>query len=88
LQNQANRRIRKGLSLFKVNAADDSAELQITFFNAKYTADALKYDTEYLFYGRMEGTFTAGRWPRRWCSRLGKRRVYPGYPLTQGLPPG
>ena len=49
-------RLRGGLRLYKVIAADDSGVLELTFFNTKFTVDALKIDEPYLFYGRMEGT--------------------------------
>lgn len=50
--------IRRGMTLFRVKVADDSGSMVITFFNAKYAVEALKYDTEYIFYGRSGGTLT------------------------------
>ena len=38
--------IRRGMTLFRVKVADDSGSMVITFFNAKYAVEALKYDTE------------------------------------------
>ena len=53
-------RIRKGLSVFKVKVSDDSGPMNITFFNAKFTVDALTVGEEYLFYGKMvSGGLTA-----------------------------
>ena len=49
------KRIRKGLSVFKLMAEDYSGSLEITVFNAKYTVDSLETDKEYIFFGRVTG---------------------------------
>ena len=78
--------VRKGLTISKVKVADDSGSMMITFFNAKYTVDALQYDKEYLFYGKM------GASPAK--KEMHAPAIYPAdlpsaflavYPLTQGL---
>ena len=43
--------IRKGLDLTKVQVADHTARLSLTFFNNKYVAEQLQYGKEYIFYG-------------------------------------
>ncbi len=48
--------IRKGLTVSKVIAYDDSGSINITFFNGKYTVDSLREGGEYLFYGRVTGS--------------------------------
>lgn len=86
LKKSGEQRIRRGLSLFKVTVGDDSGNLSITFFNAKFTVDALQVGEEYLFYGRMEGGLTRRAmsapmvFPLREAAAL-----LPIYPLTQGL---
>ncbi len=75
-------RIRKGLSVFKVKIADDSGPMNVTFFNAKFTVDALTVGEVYLFYGKMvSGGLTA---PLIFPVD-GPTRVIPIYPLTAGL---
>ena len=78
--------IRKGLSLFKVQAFDSSSSFIITFFNAKYTVDALKTETEYIFYGKVT---TNGRKKELHGPMVfpcdGPAQLSPVYPLTQGL---
>ena len=77
--------VRRGMTISRVRVADDTGSMVITFFNAKYTVDALHYDEEYLFYGR---TGAPGRaeltapsiYPVRQAAGL-----IPVYPLTQGL---
>ena len=41
--------IRKGLDITKVQVADYSARLTLTFFNQKFTAEQLQYGKEYIF---------------------------------------
>ena len=48
--------VRRGMTIFKVKVADDSGSMLITFFNAKFTVEALKYDEEYIFYGKIGGS--------------------------------
>ena len=78
--------IRRGMILFRVKVADDSGSMVITFFNAKYAVEALKYDTEYIFYGRSGGTLTRREMasPSIYPADL-PNALIPVYPLTQGL---
>ncbi len=74
--------IRRGLSVFKVKVADDSGPMNLTFFNAKFTVDALTVGEEYLFYGKLlSGGMTAPMIVP--CD--GPTQVIPVYPLTAGL---
>lgn len=78
--------IRRGMTLFRVKVADDSGSMVITFFNAKYAVEALKYDTDYIFYGRSGGTLTRREMasPSIYPADL-PNALIPVYPLTQGL---
>ena len=49
--------IRKGLDITRVQVADHSARLNITFFNNKYAAESLRCGQEYIFYGAVSGDF-------------------------------
>lgn len=80
-------RVRAGLSIFKLTAADDSGEMQLTIFNSKYTVAALNLDQEYIFYGICGGTLL------RRCMQ--SPAIYPAgetpamlavYAQTKGLP--
>ena len=78
--------IRRGMTLFRVKVADDSGSMVITFFNAKYTVEALKYDTEYIFYGRSGGTLTRREMASPSINPADlPNALIPVYPLTQGL---
>lgn len=50
-------KIRKGMTIYKTVATDGEALMDITFFNNKYTAEALAAGEEYLFYGKVGGNF-------------------------------
>ena len=79
------RRIRRGLSVWKVTAVDEEATLTLTFFNAKYTVDALKEGEEYLFWGKMEGTLLRREMNTPAVFPGEARGLLPVYPLTAGL---
>ena len=82
--------IRKGLDLTKVQVADHTARLNLTFFNNKYAAEQLQYGREYIFYGAVSGDFigynmTNPVFERPDAPAVTTRRVLPVYPLTAGL---
>ena len=82
--------IRKGLDITKVQVADCTARLTLTFFNQKFTADQLQYGKEYIFYGAVTGDFigynmTAPMFEALDSAPITTRRVLPIYTLTAGL---
>jgi len=82
--------IRKGLDLTKVQVADHTARLNLTFFNNKYAAEQLQYGREYIFYGAVSGDFIGYNMTNPVFEALDSqpvttRRVLPIYPLTAGL---
>ena len=82
--------IRKGLDLTKVQVADHTARLTLTFFNNKYAAQQLQYGKEYIFYGAVSGDFIGYNMTNPVFEELSSqpvttRRVLPIYPLTAGL---
>ncbi len=50
-------RIRKGMTLYKTSVTDGIKDLQLTFFNNPYIMNTLKQGQEYVFYGKVTGTF-------------------------------
>ena len=82
--------IRKGLDLTKVQVADHTARLNLTFFNSKFAAEQLQYGREYIFYGAVSGDFIGYNMTNPVFEALDStpvttRRVLPIYPLTAGL---
>ena len=82
--------IRKGLDITKVQVADHTARLTLTFFNNKYAAEGLRYGSEYIFYGAVSGDFIGYSMTNPVFEALDSqpvttRRILPIYPLTAGL---
>ena len=82
--------IRKGLDITKVQVADHTARLTLTFFNSKFAAEQLQYGKEYIFYGAVTGDFigynmTNPTFETPDSQPVTTRRVLPIYPLTAGL---
>ena len=82
--------IRKGLDLTKVQVADHTARLNLTFFNNRFAAEQLRYGQEYIFYGAVTGDFIGYNMTNPVFEELESqpvttRRILPIYPLTAGL---
>ena len=82
--------IRKGLDLTKVQVADHTARLNLTFFNNRFATEQLQYGREYIFYGAVSGDFIGYNMTNPAFEALDSapvttRRVLPIYPLTAGL---
>ena len=82
--------IRKGLDLTRVQVADHSGRLNVTFFNNKYVSEQLQYGKEYIFYGAVSGDFigysmTNPVFETPDSQSVTTRRILPVYPLTAGL---
>ena len=82
--------IRKGLDLTKVQVADHTGRLSLTFFNSKYAVEHLEYGKEYIFYGCLTGDYagygmTNPIFEDIDSAAVTTRRVMPIYPLTAGL---
>ncbi len=85
LRKRGEQRIRKGLSLFKVEVSDGDV-MNLTFYNTKFTVQSLREGESYLFYGQVEGTLLKREMrapmliPERYCGRL-----MPVYTVSAGI---
>ena len=82
--------IRKGLDITRVQIADHTGRLNVTFFNNRFAAEQLQYGREYIFYGAVSGDFigynmTNPVFESPDAQGVTTRRVLPIYPLTAGL---
>ena len=82
--------VRKGLDITRVQVADTTGRLNLTFFNSKYVSDQLQYGREYIFYGAVSGDFIGYNMTNPAFESLDSapvttRRILPIYPLTAGL---
>ena len=82
--------IRKGLSLTKLTVADETAKLNLVYFNQPYAADQLQYGETYVFYGALTGDYARYQMQNPVFERLDRpglatRRIMPIYSLTAGI---
>ncbi len=79
-------RVRRGMTLYRFRAADDSAVCDITFFNNRYVQSLLREGDAYLFYGRMAGSlFRREMASPEFEAEDAAPGLRPVYPLTAGL---
>ena len=82
-------RIRKGLELVQVKAADHTGVLHLTFFNQGYVERAIRAGEEYIFYGAVEIQGRRRSMVNPIFERVGKQSVtgciMPVYRLTAGI---
>ena len=82
-------RIRKGLELVKLRVVDESAALELTYFNQSYLKNTFHVGESYTFYGTVEGTLLRRTMTNPAFEREGLHDVtgciVPVYPLTAGV---
>ncbi len=79
-------RIRRGMTLYKTEAFDETGTVQITLFNSVYQANKLVQGKEYIFYGKVEGgPFLKTMSSPKFVAASDSAPVYALYPLTEGL---
>ncbi|MBQ1602769.1 MAG: ATP-dependent DNA helicase RecG, partial [Oscillospiraceae bacterium] len=82
-------RIRKGLDLVKLRVVDESAALELTYFNQAYLKNTFHTGDAYVFYGKVEGTLLRKQMTNPLFEREGANqitgRIMPVYPLTAGV---
>ena len=81
--------IRKGMTLVKVRAVDDTGVLDVTFFNQTWLKDQLHQGETYIFYGKAEVNLLRKTMASPIVEQEGKGeftgRIVPIYPLTAGV---
>jgi len=82
--------IRKGLDIIRVQVADYTGRLSLTFFNQKFATEQLVYGKEFVFYGTLSGDYAGYGMTCPVFEALDSppattRRILPVYPLTAGL---
>ena len=82
--------IRKGLDLTRVQVADTTGRLNLTFFNSRYAEQNLHYGETYIFYGTVTGDYggygmTNPVFESPSSQGVATRRILPIYPLIAGL---
>ena len=82
--------IRKGVTLTKLTVADETAKLNLVYFNQPYAAEQLKYGESYVFYGTLTGDYARFQMQNPSFESPDKpgivtRRIMPVYSLTAGI---
>lgn len=79
-------RISGGRSMIRVHAGDETAELEILYFNNKYGPAALEVGISYIFYGKFTGTLLNREIINPLVIKPEEAApLSPQYPLTEGL---
>ena len=77
--------IRKNMTLYKFNAADQSGTMSVTIFNNKYLAEKLHVGSTYLFYGKTTGGLYLREMSSPEIYESGNNMILPVYHLTSGI---
>ncbi len=85
-----NRNIRKGLDITKLRIVDETGGIEVTFFNQKFSATALKAGEEYVFFGKAvlddkKKLILNNPEYEKVGDELKTGRIVPVYPLTSGI---
>ena len=77
--------IRRGMTLYKFAAADDSGVIEVTLFNRKYLAENLRQGRSYLFYGKLGYGITLRQMSSPEIMPAEYMSIEPVYAATEGL---
>lgn len=77
--------IRRGMTLYKFAAADDSGVIEVTLFNRKYLAENLRQGRSYLFYGKLGYGITLRQMSSPEIMPAEYMGIEPVYATTEGL---
>lgn len=77
--------IRRGMTLYKFSAADDSGVIEVTLFNRKYLAENLRQGRSYLFYGKLGYGITLRQMSSPEIMPAEYMGIEPVYAATEGL---
>lgn len=78
--------IRRGLTLYKCKFSDGETVINVTIFNNKYLAKALRVYEDYVLYGKIEKTLTSASMSSPKIEKLDTGiSIHPIYPATEKL---
>ena len=77
--------IRRGMTIYKFSAADDSGVIEVTLFNRKYLAENLREGRSYLFYGKLGYGITLRQMSSPEIMPAEYMGIEPVYAATEGL---
>ncbi len=78
--------IRKGMTIYKTGICDGEEVMELTIFNNRFAAEALKEGEEYVFFGKIGGNLYKREMTNpAFASSEGGDRIRPIYSSTQSL---
>ncbi len=78
--------VRRGMTLYKCNFTDGETTINVTIFNNKYLAKALRTFDDYILYGKLEKTFTHATMSSPQIERVDQNiGILPTYSTTEKL---
>ena len=77
--------IRKGLTLYKFTVTDGIANMYVTLFNTKYTAEKIYRGGEFLFFGKPTGNLFRKEMSSPSVEAVESDKIRPIYRTTEGL---
>ncbi len=78
-------RVRADMILYKFLISDGTGQAQVTLFNQNFLAEKLRTGREYLFYGKLDGSFVYKRLNSPVIMEALFKGIEPIYPATRGL---
>ena len=80
------RRVRKGLTIYKIMVQDETAPCQITWYNQVYLKDKIRFGKTYKFYGKVSKKYNKAEMLSPIIEEIEKNKntgkIIPIYPLT------
>lgn len=77
--------IRKGMTLYKFTAEDETGTVIVTLFNQKFLAQSLREGREYLFHGKCGGNLVVREMSAPEIKEGGYNGIEPVYPAWEGI---
>ena len=78
--------IRKGMTIYRVVASDDSGEIVITIYNSEYLYNSFEIGKEYVLYGKITGNLLKHEINSPLVLKADEEcKIQPVYHLTEGL---
>ncbi len=78
--------IKKGMTIYKTGICDGEDVMELTIFNNRFAAEALKEGEEYIFFGKISGNLYKREMTNpAFSSAEGGERIRPVYSSTQSL---
>jgi gliding motility-associated-like protein len=76
---------RRGMKIYKFLAEDQSGRFVVSLFNQFYLANRLNYESEYLFYGKLEGNFVMKQMNSPIIKEANFNGLEPIYPASRDM---